>query len=158
MRADRIFILNVPESHQLTIQEYFGLISLKSFSIQYKVIAYLTKFYQIAGSINAMVVQESVISSKLVTTSISEQFDLILLPSDKLLDEYLNNNPENDADKFSDDSYDIAKIALEYLSLSLPSYPKLPGEHSRSGDNYNKSTDETEIIRISPFAKLKNHL
>ena len=50
--------------------------------------------------------------------------------------------------------YDIGNLALEYLSLSLPTNPKLAGE---SADHIEFDENEKEIV-ASPFATLMDKL
>ncbi len=136
------------------IIEIFDLLALKSFTVQSQVTKLINGSYEVHGSLNAVVVQPSVVSYEPVTTTISEPFLVMLVPSQKRLDDYEAAHPDIDCDVFKDGEYDIGNLALEYLSLSLPTQPKLVGE---SGDH--REFDETEKqSKPSPFAVLSDKL
>jgi uncharacterized metal-binding protein YceD (DUF177 family) len=142
------------DEHNQTIVEIFNLLELKSFSVQFHVEKQINNTYILQGSINAVVVQPSVVSFEPVTTKISEQFTVVLLPTQKRLADYEESHPDDDSDVFVDGEYDVGGVALEYLSLCLPDNPKLPGENA----DY-KEFDETESkAKISPFASLIDKL
>jgi hypothetical protein len=136
------------------IAKEFDLIAVKTFNVQYQVEQLINKTYRIFGSINAIVVQESSVSSELVTTSISEAFSVALFFSEKRLEEYEISHPDEDSDVITDGEYDLGNLALEYLSLNIPTYPKLPGE---SGD-YKEFTNSENEDNVHPFASLEDHL
>jgi uncharacterized metal-binding protein YceD (DUF177 family) len=136
------------------IMEVFDLLDLKSFTVQTHINQLINKTYEVNGSLNAVVVQSSVVSCEPVTTSISEQFTVMLMPSQKRLDEYEESHPDDDCDVFVAGEYDIGNLALEYLSLSLPTNPKLAGE---SADHIEFDENEKEIV-ASPFATLMDKL
>ena len=140
------------DQHRKTIVEIFDLIDLKLFSVQFQLQQQINSTYNLLGSINAIVVQPSVISFEPVTTSVSEQFSLVLLPSQKRLQEYEESHPDDDSDVFIDGKYDVGNLALEYFSLSLPEQPKLPGEN---GD-FIEFKIQSE--KQSPFLNLANKL
>ena len=112
------------------IADVLGLLEIKSFRIMYRVDAPENGAYTLHGSINASVVQESVISLKPVTSAISDQFVLKVFASKKRMEEYENNLDDDkyDYDLHDKNCYDIGKVATEYLALSLPTYPRLKGE------------------------------
>ena len=145
--------LHATEEQRKTIVETFNLLALKSFSVQFHVEKQINSTYILQGSINALVTQPSVISFEPVTTTISQQFTVILLPSQKRLAEYEEFHPDDDSDVFIDGKYDVGNVALEYLSLCLPENPKLPGE---SADYI--EFDESKKGKISPFASLVDKL
>jgi len=136
------------------IMEVFDLLDLKSFSVQTQVKQLINKTYEVHGSLNAIIVQSSVVSCEPVTTSISEQFTVMLMPSQKRMDEYEESHPDDDCDVFVDGEYDIGNLALEYLSLSLPENPKLDGE---TGDHIEFDENETEP-KVSPFSVIIDKL
>lgn len=148
-----------PESLQATaeqrmvIAETFNLLDLKSFSVQFHVEKQINSTYILQGSINACVVQASVVSFEPVTTTISQQFTVILLPSQKRLEEYEESHPDDDSDVFANGEYDAGQVALEYLSLFLPENPKLPGENA----DYIEF-DANQDDKVSPFASLVDKL
>lgn len=145
--------LHATDEQRKTIIEAFNLLDLKSFSVQFHVEKQVNATYLLQGSINALVVQSSVISFEPVVTTISEQFIIVLLPSQKRLDEYEVSHPDDDSDIFINGEYDVGNVALEYLSLCLPEHPKLPGENA----DYIEF-DETECSKISPFSGLVDKL
>lgn len=134
--------------------EVYDLLDLKALKVQYQVELLINGAYEVLGSLNAVVVQPSSVSFEPVTTKISEPFSIILQPSEKRLQEYDESHPHNDSDIFVDGEYDIGNLALEYLSLSLPTNPRLPGE---TGDYI--EFDETEKkSKLSPLAELADRL
>ncbi len=135
------------------IMEVFDLLELKSFTVQTQVKALINGAYEVHGSLNAVVVQPSIVSYEPVTTSISEQFTIMLVPTQNRLVDYESSHPDDDCDVYTDDEYDLGNLALEYLSLSLPTHPKLAGE---SGDHI--EFDETEQKASSPFSVLSDKL
>ena len=142
------------DQHRQSIVEMFSLMDLKLFIVQFQVEQQINGTYNVQGSINAVVIQPSVISFEPVTTSVSEQFTLVLVPSQKRLKEYEESHPDDDSDVFVDGEYDIGNLALEYLSLNLPDHPKLPGENGNilEFDILEKS------VTPSPFAILVDKL
>lgn len=136
------------------IMEVFDLLDLKSFTIQFQVELLMNGAYDVRGSLNAVVVQPSSISYEPVTTSISEPFSLMLVPSQNRLRDYEESHPDEDCDIFVDGEYDLGNLALEYLSLSLPTNPRLPGE---LGDYIEFDENEKEAVP-SPFASLVDKL
>jgi uncharacterized metal-binding protein YceD (DUF177 family) len=142
------------EVHRQTIVEMFDLLELKSFSVQFQVEKQINNTYNLQGSINAVVVQPSVVSFEPVTTAVSEQFTVVLVPSQKRLEDYEESHPDDDSDVFKDGEYDIGTLALEYLSLSLPDQPKLPGENA----NYQEFDPTENTPKPSPFASLVDKL
>ena len=145
---------NASDNERAVIMEVFDLLDLKSFSVQYQVELLINGAYELLGSINAVVVQPSVVSFEPVTTRISEPFSVMLLPSQKRLEDYEEHHEHDDCDVFVDGEYDIGNLSLEYLSLSLPINPRLPGE---SGDYIEFDPDEKEV-KISPLAGLMDRL
>ena len=137
-----------------TIASEFGLVELKTFNVQFQAEQLINKTFRISGSINAIVVQESAISTKLVTTSISEPFAVSLFFSEKRLEEYEISHPDEDSDVITDGEYDLGNLALEYLSLSIPTYPKLPGETC----SYQEFTPSENTDNVHPFANLEEQL
>ncbi len=136
------------------IMEVFDLLGLKSFTVQTQVKQLINGTYEVHGSLNAVVVQSSVVSCEPVTTSISEQFTVMLVPSKKRMQDYEESHPDDDCDVFVDGEYDIGNLALEYLSLSLPETPKLAGE---TGDHIEFDENEKEAT-VSPFSALSDKL
>jgi uncharacterized metal-binding protein YceD (DUF177 family) len=136
------------------IMEVFDLLDLKSFTIQFQVELLINGAYNLRGSLNAVVVQPSAVSCEPVTTSISEPFSIMLVPSQKRLHDYEESHPDDDCDIFAEGEYDVGNLSLEYLSLSLPTYPRLPGE---SGD-YVEFDDSKKEEAPSPFATLADKL
>ncbi len=137
-----------------SIIEVFDLSDLKSFTVQFQVELLINGAYELRGSLNAVVVQPSAVSCEPVTTSISEPFSIMLVPSQKRLQDYEESHPDDDCDVFVDGEYDLGNLALEYLSLSLPVHPRLPGE---SGDYIEFDENEKEVVP-SPFATLIDKL
>lgn len=131
------------------IMEVFDLLDLKSFTVQSQVHLLGDGIYELLGSLNAVVVQPSIVSCEPVTTSISEPFTVRLVPSQKRMVDYESSHPDDDCDVYENQKYDLGNLALEYLSLSLPTHPKLVGE---SGDHI--EFDEEE--KPSPFAVLND--
>ncbi len=142
------------DAHRQNIIEMFNLLDLKSFSVQFHVTKEINNTYLLQGSINASVVQLSVISFEPVRTKISEQFSVVLVPSQKRLAEYEESHPDDDSDVFVEGEYDIGNVALEYLSLCLPDNPKLPGE----SNDYKEFDASKNISKLSPFAGLIDKL
>lgn len=134
--------------------EVFDLLDLKSFTIQFQVEQLINGAYDVCGSLNAVVVQPSSMSCEPVTTSISEPFSIMLVPTQNRLQDYEESHPDEDCDVFVDGEYDLGNLALEYLSLSLPTHPRLPGE---SGDYIEFDENEKEE-KPSPFASLVDKL
>ncbi len=142
------------DEHNRTIVEMFDLLELRSFSVQFHVEKQINKTYILQGSINAVVVQPSVVSFERVTTKISEQFTIVLLPTQKRLADYEESHPDDDSDVFVDGEYDVGGVALEYLSLCLPDNPKLPGENA----DYIEFDETETVAKVSPFASLVDKL
>ena len=78
--------------------EVFDLLGLKSFTVQTQVKQLINGTYEVHGSLNAVVVQSSVVSCEPVTTSISEQFTVMLVPSKKRMQDYEESHPDDDCD------------------------------------------------------------
>ncbi len=150
----RVESFQATDQHRQTIVEMFDLMELKLLTVQFQVEQQINGTYNVRGSINAVVVQPSVVSFEPVTTSVSEQFMLVLVPSQKRLKEYEASHPDDDSDVFIDGEYDIGALALEYLSLNLPDRPKLAGEN---GDSLEFDVAETSA-EPSPFATLSDKL
>ncbi len=138
----------------VSIMEVFDLLDLKSFTIQFQVELLINGAYDVRGSLNAVVVQPSSMSCEPVITSISEPFSIMLVPTQNRLHDYEESHPDDDCDVFIDGEYDLGNLALEYLSLSLPTNPRLPGE---SGDYIEFDENEKEVVP-SPFANLVDKL
>ena len=132
------------------IMEVFDLLDLKSFTVQSQVQLLGDGIYELNGSLNAVVVQPSIVSYEPVTTSISEPFTVKLMPSEKRMVDYETTHPDDDCDVYHDQEYDLGNLALEYLSLSLPTHPKLAGE---SGDHIEFEENEKAP---SPFTVLSD--
>jgi uncharacterized metal-binding protein YceD (DUF177 family) len=132
------------------IMEVFDLLDLKSFTVQSQVQLLGDGIYELNGSLNAVVVQSSIVSYEPVTTSISEPFTVKLMPSEKRMADYETTHPDDDCDVYDDQEYDLGNLALEYLSLSLPTHPKLAGE---SGDHIEFEENEKAP---SPFTALSD--
>ncbi len=143
------------ETQCANIAKDFGIHALKSLVVQFQVEQLINKVYKIVGSINAVVVQESCYSTAHVTTSISEPFSVLLFNSEKRLEEYEISHPDDDSDVMVEGEYDLGQLALEYVSLNIPTYPKLPNEERLVYQEF-EVTDSQE--KILPFANLDEKL
>lgn len=137
------------------IAKDFGIHSVKYLVVQFQVEQLINKVYKIVGSINAIVVQESCYSTAHVTTSISEPFSVLLFYSEKRLEEYEISHPDDDSDTMVDGEYDLGQLALEYVSLNIPTYPKLPHEERLVYKEFEVTNAQEKIL---PFANLEEKL
>jgi len=108
------------------------------------------------------VVQNCVVSLEPVPAHIAENFTILFEPTDPEAEqapeeadggEILIDDVEIDAEPLFGEEIDIAECVAQYLSLSLPPYPRAPGIGVDSA--YLEPLGDDEAVEKNPFAVLK---
>jgi len=117
---------------------------------------------RLAAGFEVDVVQNCVVSMEPVPAHIGEDFIILFEPADPEIEqapeeseggEILIEDVENDAEPLFGEEIDIGECVAQYLSLSLPAYPRAPG--IGVAEAYLEPLGDDEAVEKNPFAALK---
>lgn len=136
-----------------------GIVAVDSFSAQIVMsrVPNEPRVIDMRGTIDAVVVQSSVLTGEPITQTVHDEFDT-LFASEGYVERWLRDNPQDeyDAPEPLDGTWlDMGEVATQYLSLALDPYPReadLPylGEEEESAGGDDKPPSPFAIL-----AKLK---
>lgn len=117
-----------PDSQDLEVlKKNLNLLDIKDLKISCNVLKSDEENYHLDCYLEAIIVQESIISLMPVASKIKEKLLILAIPENKLKSD-LEQDFDLDYEVYKNGKIDLGNILFDYLSLALPSYPKLDNE------------------------------
>ncbi|MBL8628429.1 MAG: DUF177 domain-containing protein [Rhodospirillaceae bacterium] len=150
----RVYDLTADEAERAAVAARLGLVGLPRLQAKITLTPAPNGIITIAGTLDADVVQQCVVSLAPVAATIAEEFTLgftrAALDDDAAAE--LEISPDDDPpDVLAGDEIDLAELVVEQLALVLDPYPRAPGAVFQ---NPIKGEPEAGKATISPFAVL----
>ena len=143
------FSLSFNDDELVQLKKNLNLISVKKTSMSGRISATAAGQWHLKAKIGATIVQESVLSLKLVTTRIDDKIDMrIIKGHDNVVQ---NSELELNEDYFIEHALDLVAIFFENIALSIPAFPKEQGESFENKVFTAKGIGPLTNDRISPF-------
>jgi len=101
--------------------------------------------YKVTGDVRADIEQESVISLETFRSD-------VVFPVERYFLSHGRVESDDDVDVIEGGVIDLGEVVAETLGLELDPYPRKPGEAFQSAGE----EEPTPVIKLSPFAALKN--
>ncbi|MDI2113467.1 DUF177 domain-containing protein [Commensalibacter nepenthis] len=136
--------LEANEDEKLALAERFSIPQVQSLLCNYQLKYFHGRQVRAVGEMNAIVMQNCVVSLDDFLVTINESFELHFIPSDKLSLE-LEEIDDPDVIPYENDVIDLGEVTAEQLALFLDPYP-----HKEGLDQSNSlilSENEVEIVR-----------
>jgi hypothetical protein len=153
--AGRDLALTVDKDERDRIAEELAVLSLDRLQVKLHAVRFRGGI-RVTGRLDALVVQQSVITFEPVTQEIGEPIDRIFLPGaekayagDANAEIFVDLEGEDIPDHFDGNEADLTDLVVETLSLAIDPYPRAPGEELG-----NAGSDGLED-EVNPFASLK---
>ena len=143
------FSQSFTDNERTQLKKDLNLISLRKTSISGMITATAAGQWHLKGKIGATVVQESVLSLKLVTTRIDDKIDMRIIKGHD--DAVQNNELELNEDYFIEHELDLGAVFFENIALSIPVFPKEKGESFENKVFTAKGITPLTNNRVSPF-------
>ncbi len=144
------------------IIERLGIISLPEFKAKFSLKAFTaSSLIMLRGSFEAVVGLKCVVSLDDFNQKISDEFEITFdskLAKHKGEEYVLDMEDETDAEPIENGIIDLGEIAVQYLSLALPDFPRKEGSELVCSSKDVAFNQEIETKKSSPFdvlAKLK---
>jgi len=154
-RTGRDVNLTVDKDERDRLAEELEIVSLDRLLIKLHAVRFRGGI-RVTGRLDAIVVQQSVVTFEPVTQEIGEPIDRVFLPgSDKdyagpaNAEVFVDLEGEDIPDHFDGNEADLTDLIIETLALAIDPYPRAPGESL--GDLGSDGLEE----ELNPFASLK---
>ena len=143
------FSLSFNDDELVQLKKNLNLISVKKTSMSGRISATAAGQWHLKAKIGATIVQESVLSLKLVTTRIDDKIDMrIIKGHDNVVQ---NSELELNEDYFIEHELDLGVVFFENVALSIPVFPKEKGGYFENKVFTAKGIDPLTNDKISPF-------
>lgn len=153
--AGRDLALTVDKDERDHIAQDLDILSLDRLQVKLHAVRFRGGI-RVTGRLDAIVVQQSVISFEPVTQDIGEPIDRIFLPGvekayagEANAEIFVDLDGDDIPDHFDGNEADLTDLIIETLSLAIDPYPRAPGEQLGTA-----GSDELED-EVNPFAGLK---
>ena len=154
-RVGRDVSLTVDKDERARVAAALGIVSLDRLLIKLHAVRFRGGI-RVTGRLDAIVVQESVVTFEPVTQEIGEPIDRVFLPgADKdyagpaNAEVFVDLEGEDIPDHFDGNEADLTELIVETLALAIDPYPRAPGENL--GELGSDGLEE----ELHPFASLK---
>ncbi len=151
----RDLALTVDKDERDQIADDLGIVSLDRLQVKLHAVRFRGGI-RVTGRLEAIVVQQSVITFEPVTQEIGEPIDRIFLPGAEKAysgqadaEIFVDLEGEDIPDHFDGNEADLTDLIVETLSLAIDPYPRAPGESL--GELGSDGLEE----ELNPFAGLK---
>ena len=154
-RRGRVENFSADEQQRKAIAEDQDLIDIKSLSASATVKPWKKDGVMVEGTVRAELVQPCAVTGDPLTSDVNEEFNAVFAPEGSVLlkpkldsegEIILDAEGDDPPEPFTGDSIDLAEVWLEFLSLGIDPFARIPGAELNQ--------EEIKTAETSPFAAL----